>query len=87
MRDRDQFWRKCHQQPSLAFAGEVLDMIYEFVGGLPGKRVCVIGSGDNYAAFAFAGLGATITSTDISDHQLEVAAHRADVLGLVIKFV
>jgi len=62
-------------------------MISEFVGDLHGKRVCVIGSGDNYAAFALAGLGATVTSTDISEQQLEVAAHRAHILGLDIHFI
>ena len=87
LRDRDQLWRKCHEQPSLAFAGEALDMIREFVGELRGKRACVIGSGDNYAAFALAGLGAKVTSTDISEQQLEVAAQRAAVLGLDIQFV
>jgi SAM-dependent methyltransferase len=87
LRDRDQLRLKCHQQPSLAFAGEALDMICEFAGELSGKRACVIGSGDNYAVFALAGLGATVTSTDISQQQLEVAAHRADLLGLDIRFV
>lgn len=84
---RDGDWRKCPQQPSLAFEGAALDMINEFVGELHRKRVCVIGSGDNYAAFALAGLGATVTSTDISEKQLEVAAQRAHILGLDIHFV
>ena len=34
-------------------------------------QVCVIGSGDNYAAFALAGLEAAATSTDISEQQLK----------------
>ena len=61
-------------------------MIRHFLGELTGKRVCVLGSGDNYAAFALAGMGAIVTSTDISEQQLRVAAHRADELGLEIKF-
>ena len=80
-------WRKCPQQPELAFEGNTLEIIKEFVGDLRGKRVCVIGSGDNYAAFAFAGLGAVVTSTDISEERLEVAAQRAIILGFDIHFV
>ena len=87
LRDRDQGWRKCTQQPALAFAGTALELINEFVGELPGKRVCVIGSGDNYAALALAGQGAIVTSTDISEQQLAIAAERADALGLDIRFV
>jgi ubiquinone/menaquinone biosynthesis C-methylase UbiE len=80
-------WRKCLQQPELAFEGNTLDIVKEFVGELRGKRVCLIGSGDNYAAFALAGLGAAVTSTDISEQRLEVAAQRARSLDLNIKFV
>jgi hypothetical protein len=71
MRDGDQLWRKCPQQPSLAFAGEALNMIHQIAGELAGMQVCVIGSGDNYAAFALAGLEAAATSTDISEQQLK----------------
>ena len=87
LRDRDQLWRKCPEQPDLAFDGGTLDLIREFLGDLVGKRVCVIGSGDNYAAFALAGMGAIVTSTDISEQQLRVAAHKAEILGLNIRFV
>ena len=48
--------------------------------------MCVIGSGDNYAAFALAGMGAIVTSTDISEKQLNVAADRAAELELSIEF-
>lgn len=87
LRDQDQLWQHCHRQPSLAFDGGALDLIGEFIGDLAGKRVCVIGSGDNYAAFALAGMGAMVTSTDISEQQLQVAAYRAGILGLHIEFV
>jgi SAM-dependent methyltransferase len=86
LRDRDQLWRRCHLEPTLAFDGAALAMIHEFVGSLAGKRACVIGSGDNYAAFALAGMGAAVTSTDISGAQLRVAAGRAAELGLEIAF-
>ena len=87
LRDRDGLWWQCTQQPELAFDGEALSMIRQFVGDLHGKRACVIGSGDNYVAFALAGMGARVTSTDISAGQLEVAQERAGQLGLKIEFV
>ena len=87
LRDHDGLWRKCHEEPSLAFDGAALAMIREFAGDLAGKRACVIGSGDNYATFALAGLGATVTSTDISEQQLLAAEKRAIGLGLDIAFV
>ncbi|HEY3340929.1 MAG TPA: class I SAM-dependent methyltransferase, partial [Anaerolineae bacterium] len=87
LRDRDQLWRQCPAQPALAFDGMALEMIHQFAGELVGKQVCVIGSGDNCAAFALAGMGAAVTSVDISERQLEVAAQRAQELGLQITFV
>lgn len=87
LRDQDQLWRQCPQHPELAFDGEALAMIEQFVGDLHGKRACVIGSGDNYVAFALAGMGAYVTSTDISARQLAVARQRADLLHLEIEFI
>jgi len=51
-----------------------------------GKSACVIGTGDAYAAFALAGLGARVTATDISQGQLDVARSRAEQLGLALDF-
>ncbi len=87
LRGRDGLWRMCPESPEVAFEGGALDAIKFFTGELVDKDVCVIGSGDNYAAFALAGLGATVTSTDISQEQLAVAADRAASLGLDIDFV
>ncbi len=87
MRDQDQLWRLCPLQPDLAFEGEALAFIRKYAGQLLNQRVLVIGGGDNYAAFALAGLGAQVTSTDLSTHQLEIARQRADQLGLKIEFV
>lgn len=87
LRDKDQLWRLCPQQPELAFDGEALAMIDALPGDLHGKRACVVGSGDNYVSFALAGMGARVTSTDISDRQLEVARQRADQLSLDIEFI
>jgi SAM-dependent methyltransferase len=86
LRDQDQLWHKIPLQPELAFDGEALPMIRRFVGDVHGKRACVIGSGDNYVAFALAGMGAQVTSTDFSSYQLDVARERAAELGLDIQF-
>ena len=86
LRDRDGLWTRCANEPDLAFEGEALAMIRRYSGDLTRKRACVIGSGDNYAAFALAGLGARVTSTDISQAQLDVAQDRARQLGLAIDF-
>ncbi len=87
LRDKDELWRKCLQEPDLAFDGGALSLIQECFRDLSGKKVCVVGSGDNYAVFALAGLGARVTSTDISERQLEIAEDRARHLGLEINFV
>jgi SAM-dependent methyltransferase len=76
-------WRKCHLNPSLALHPDELRWLSEVVG----KRVAVLGSGDNQVVFALAGLGAHVTSVDISDGQIEVARKRAAMLGLPVDFV
>ena len=85
--NRGGLWRRCHKEPRLAFEGETLDTIREMVGALANKKVCVIGSGDNLAAYALAGMGARVTSADISEERLKRASDRAEVLGLSIDFV
>ncbi len=87
LRDEDGIWRRCHKEPHLAFEGRAFETIANFFETLQGKRVCVVGSGDNYAAFALAGLKANVTSVDISEKQLADAAERASELGLKISFV
>src|SRR5690606_29561313 len=62
LRERDELWQRIPQEPGLAFDGGALELIEAFLGDLHGKQAVVIGSGDNYAAFALAGLGARVTS-------------------------
>jgi SAM-dependent methyltransferase len=87
LRDRNQLWQSIPGKPELAFDGEALELIYTYLGDLHQKKVAVIGSGDNYASFGLAGLGADVTSIDISSGQLEVAAFRAGKLGMNMKFI
>lgn len=56
--------------PSRAFLGVTWRLLRERFPDFMGKRVCVPSSGDNHAVFAFAMLGARVTSCDISENQL-----------------
>ena len=76
-------WRRCPSEPELVLSAKEL----EYVADLSGKRVCVLGSGDNQVVFALAGLGGILTSVDISQEQLDVAERRARELDLSISFV
>src|SRR5215212_6622845 len=87
LRERDGLWKRCASEPELAFEGDALQLIRRLYPVLSGRQACVIGSGDNYAAFALVGLGAQVTSVDISERQLEVAEGRARALGLDLEFV
>ena len=80
-------WKRCPSEPELAFAGGALGVVGQVVGSVSGKDVCVVGSGDNLAAFAFSGMGANVTSVDISERRLAVASERARHLGLPMTFV
>jgi len=76
-------WHLCHKDPSIRFCETELDAL----GDMAGKNACVFASGDNRAVFALAGMGATVTSVDISENQLQVAAERAEELNLDIRFI
>ena len=76
-------WRRCPTEPELVLGAQEL----RHLADVAGKRVCVLGSGDNQVVFALAGLGAAVTSVDISQNQLHVAERRAAELGIAIDFV
>lgn len=73
--------------PSSAFHPVVYDLINGYLPDLRDKKILLPSSGDNHAAFAFAVLGAKVTSADISEKQLEHAKEIADRLDLNIRFV
>ncbi|MBR3098934.1 MAG: class I SAM-dependent methyltransferase [Clostridia bacterium] len=75
------------RDPASAFHPAVFSLIGKYLPDLKGKKVLLPSSGDNHAAFAFALLGARVTSSDISERQLENAAAAAEKLGLEIRFV
>lgn len=72
--------------PNLAFHPTVYQLINKYIPNLNGKKVLLPSSGDNHAAFAFAVLGAKVTSTDISERQLENAQAIAKKHNLDITF-
>ena len=76
-------WRRCHLDPALVLDSREI----AHLGSVSGRDVCVLGSGDNLVAFALAGMGARVTSVDISQAQLDRAASRAGELGLEIAFL
>lgn len=73
--------------PSSAFHPDVYTIINKYIPDIKGKKILLPSSGDNHAAFAFALLGADVTSTDISERQLENAAIIAGKLDLNIEFI
>lgn len=81
--DRNDDWRKYSTDPTLALNKEEL----KYLDSISGKAACVLGSGNNLVAFTLAGLGAKVTSVDISGAQLSIAAQRAKELALDINFV
>lgn len=76
-------WRRCPTEPELVLCDRERDHLADIAG----RRVCVLGSGDNQVAFALAGMGAEVTSVDISRAQLDVAEQRAAELRLNIEFL
>jgi ubiquinone/menaquinone biosynthesis C-methylase UbiE len=76
-------WKKCHRDPSLALHAAEL----KWLSDIAGESVAVLGSGDNQVVFALCGMGAKVTSVDISEQQLNVARGRAAALGLQVDFV
>ncbi len=75
-------WRRCPKEPHLVLCPKEL----EYLSDIGGKRVCVLGSGDNQVVFALAGLGSSVTSVDISQNQLDIAEQRSRELGLSVSF-
>ena len=76
-------WNTCHEDPSIVFVDKTL----QHLSDIRDQEIAVLGSGDNEAVFALAGMGAKVTSIDISQKQLDHAAKRAMELSLEIKFV
>lgn len=75
------------EQPDKAFHPQVYALLKKYLPDIKGKKILLPSSGDNHAAFAFALMGAEVTSADISERQLENAAEIAERLHLDIEFI
>ena len=75
------------KDPGTAFYPGVLEMMEKHIGGFEGRRILLPSSGDNHAAFAFAFMGAKVTSADISERQLENAESIPDHWDLDIEYI
>ncbi len=73
--------------PGTAFHPEMLSLIEKYTGGFRDRKILLPSSGDNHAAFAFAFMGAKVTSADISERQLENAKQISDKWGLDIEYI
>ena len=75
------------EQPDKVFHPQVYTLLKKYLPDIKGKKILLPSSGDNHAAFAFALMGAEVTSADISERQLENAAVIAERLQLSIEFI
>ena len=80
----DEKIKELAEHPETVFHPEVYSLIKKYLSDIEGKKILLPSSGDNHAAFAFALMGAQVTSADISERQLENAAVIAEKLNLTI---
>lgn len=83
----DEKIKKIIEDPQSAFHPTTYATIKKYIPDLKGKRILLPSSGDNHAAFAFALLGAKVTSSDISERQLENASLISCKYGMNIDFI
>ena len=76
-------WQLAATNPNAIFKGAERRLL----GDVAGRSVCVLASGNNLIAIAFASIGAVVTSVDISEAQLEHARKRVADLGLSFRFI
>ena len=77
--------RRLTEDPASAFHPAVFELIRKYLPDMKNRRILLPSSGDNHAAFALAAMGASVTSADISERQLEHAADIAKRLHLDIE--
>ena len=75
------------ENPYSIFRPQLKSMMKRFIGDFNNKRILVPASGDNREVFAFHLLGAKVTSSDLSEKQLENSAEIAAKNGWDIEFI
>jgi SAM-dependent methyltransferase len=85
----DKMMNRLLENPQSVFHHTTWEVIHSILPDLGGKRICVPSSGDNMAVFAFAMMGAKVTSCDISENQLANAERIAKKFdwGKSIEFI
>jgi len=78
---------KIIDNPYSIFRPQLQTILKKFIGDFTNKRILVPASGHNREVFAFHLLGAKVTSSDISEKQLEYSAKVAQKHGWDIEFV
>lgn len=78
----NQMLARIKANPASVFHPVVWEQIQKYLPYPEGKKICVPSSGDNHAVFAFALMGAHVTSCDISEKQLAHAQKAAETLGI-----
>ncbi len=84
---KDEVIQKIMKYPESVFYKVTWNSITTAFTDLKGKKICIPSSGNNHAAFAFAALGAKVTSCDISEKQLKYAEMIAKENHLDIEFL
>jgi ubiquinone/menaquinone biosynthesis C-methylase UbiE len=82
-----EIFRMLYENAFIGFPKAIADMIKKNFSSLKNKKVLVPSSGDNIAVFAFALMGAKVTSTDIAENQLMNAKKISDEKNLEIEYV
>ena len=83
----DEALERIRENPKTAFHPGMMALLEKHVDDFAGKKILLPSSGDNHAAFAFALMGAHVTSLDISERQLENARTISDDWGLDIEYI
>lgn len=83
----DEVIQKIINKPESVFYKQTWNALKTALKDLKGKRICVPSSGNNHAVFAFAVMGAKVTSCDISEKQLKYAEMIAKKYNLDIEFM
>jgi len=78
----DKMLKPILDSPSNAFNKTTWEQMNKYIPDFKGKKICVPSSGDNHAVFAFALMGAKVTSCDISENQLAAAKKVANQMGI-----
>lgn len=74
--------RRLKSAPETVFPEPALRMIRSCLGETGGKKICILGSGDNLAGIALAKLGAEVTAVDLSRKQLDGSRKLAEKLEI-----